>query len=443
MEVLNNIALPQSTEHFHLLLFIYNIVLAVLLPYAALLTGSILFAVWADRKGAAAGQDGIRLLSRRLVSAILPSRTFFTFFAILPALAIVFVYAQALQGTSALATGFAAATVLLLIAAGVAGFAYQYTFRLAEAFGNGHSAGADAAELQAGAVTTHQKSGTTAAWTIGIASFCLSAALAIGIRPMAWSGIASVFGALVAPDIWLTWFLFLSVSAAMAGAGILFFHHRSGIPVVEASAYDLTVRSLAVRLLTGAILAVPAFLALALLRLEDLAVSGWVYALGSLTVFALFGALHAVYAYVRLERAASASYAFVCVVTATILLASMYQVALHNATRDHAVRLAVVYDRTEEALKTTLGVGAKPLTGEDIFNAKCSACHMLDQKKVGPAYKNVLPKYSGRKADLIRFVLNPQKIDPAFPPMPSQGLKPAEADSIATYLMKKVGVKGS
>jgi cytochrome c len=68
---------------------------------------------------------------------------------------------------------------------------------------------------------------------------------------------------------------------------------------------------------------------------------------------------------------------------------------------------------------------------------------MFDQKKVGPAYKNVIPKYQGKKTDLIRFVLNPQKVDPAFPPMPSQGLRPAEADSIATYLMKKVGVKGS
>ena len=410
MEVLNNIALPQSTEHFHLLLFIYNILLAVLLPYAALLTGSILFAVWADRKGDPPGQDGIRLLSRRLVSAVLPSRTFFTFFALLPALAIVFVYAQTLQGTPALAAGFAAATVLLLSAAGVAGFAYQYTFRLAEVFGPGTPVGATAAELQAGAVSTHRKSGTTAAWTIAIGSFCLSAALAIGIRPMAWTGIASVFGALVSPDVWLAWFLFLSLSAAMAAAGILFFHHRSGIPVVPGSAYDVTVRSLAIRLLTGAILALPAVLALTLLRLEDIAVSGWVYALGSLTVLALFGALHALYAYVRLERAASASYAFLCVVAATTFLASMYQVALHNATRDHAVRLAVVYDREEEALKTALGVGAKPLTGEDIYNGKCSACHMFDQKKVGPAYTTVVVKYAGKKTDLIRFVLNPQKI---------------------------------
>jgi cytochrome c len=442
MEVLNNIALPQSTEHFHLLLFIYNIVMAVLLPYAALLTGSILLSVWADRKGDAPGADGTRLLARRLVTAILPSRTFFTFFAVLPALATVFVYAQVLQGTPALATGFAVAAVLLLVAAGIAGFAYHYTFRLAEAFDPGQP-GSDAAAMQAGAVSTHRKSGTAAAWTIVIASFCLSAAMAIGISPVAWTDITSIFGALISVNVWLAWLLFLSLAAAMTGSGILFFHHRSGSSALPGSAYDLMLRSLAVRLLTGAILITPVVLALCLLRLEDLAVSGWVYALASLAVFSLFGALHALYAFVRLDRAATATYAFVLVVVATTFLASMFQVALHNATRDHAVRLAVVYDRTEEALKTALGVGAKPLTGEDIFNAKCSACHTFDQKKVGPAYKNVIPKYQGKKTDLIRFVLNPQKVDPAFPPMPSQGLRPAEADSIVSYLMKKVGVKGS
>jgi cytochrome c len=81
----------------------------------------------------------------------------------------------------------------------------------------------------------------------------------------------------------------------------------------------------------------------------------------------------------------------------------------------------------------------KTMSGEDIYNAKCSACHMFDQKKVGPPYRVVLPKYAGDKAKLIAFVLNPVKVDPAYPPMPNQGLKPAEADSIASYLLSKYG----
>ncbi len=437
MEVLNTLALPQSTEHVHLLLFIYNIVMAVLLPYLALLTGSIVLAVYAERR--ATGDLTTRTFARRLVSAVLPSRSFFTFFAVLPGAAVIFVYAQTLQGTPAQATGCALLALLTLIAAGIAGFAYQYTFRLSEALGNGHAAGPAAAELQAGAASTHQKGGTVAAWAILLASFCLSAATAIGLRPSAWTGVASIPGVLISLDVWLMWALFLALAGAMTGVGLLFFHVRTALD--EGATYEQTLRTIAFRLLTGSILTLPVFLAAVLFRLEDLAVSGWVYALAACSVLALFAALHAIYAYVQLDRAGSTAYGFALVILATTCLGTMFQVGLHNATRDHAVSLAVVYDRNEEALKTALGVGAKPLSGEDIYNGKCSACHLFDQKKVGPAYKNVVTKYAGRKADLVRFILNPVKVDPAFPNMPSQGLKPSEADSIATYIMKKVGVK--
>jgi hypothetical protein len=33
------------------------------------------------------------------------------------------------------------------------------------------------------------------------------------------------------------------------------------------------------------------------------------------------------------------------------------------------------------------------------------------------------------------------KVDPNFPPMPNQALKPAEAKAIAEYLFKELGIK--
>jgi len=84
-----------------------------------------------------------------------------------------------------------------------------------------------------------------------------------------------------------------------------------------------------------------------------------------------------------------------------------------------------------------LGIALVVLSGQEIYDAKCSACHLFDQKKVGPPYKTVIPKYEGKKAQLLAFILNPVKVDPAYPNMPNQGLKPAEADSIATYLLTR------
>jgi cytochrome c len=49
----------------------------------------------------------------------------------------------------------------------------------------------------------------------------------------------------------------------------------------------------------------------------------------------------------------------------------------------------------------------------------------------------VLPKYAGNKEQLVAFIRNPVKVDPAYPPMPNPGLKPNEADAVAAYLLER------
>ncbi len=131
------------------------------------------------------------------------------------------------------------------------------------------------------------------------------------------------------------------------------------------------------------------------------------------------------------------AYAFYALGVALVLLFTKDQVAISNATKGQAAALSAVFDRNVEDLKGKIGIVMGPMTGQDIYNAKCSACHLFDQKKVGPPYKDVIPKYAGKKPQLIGFVLNPVKVDPTYPNMPNQGLKPAEADSIASFLLAK------
>jgi cytochrome c len=42
---------------------------------------------------------------------------------------------------------------------------------------------------------------------------------------------------------------------------------------------------------------------------------------------------------------------------------------------------------------------------------------------------------------LVKFILNPVKMNPAFPAMPNQGLNPKEAQAVADYLLEKYGGK--
>ncbi|HCA81461.1 MAG TPA: hypothetical protein DEP53_17155 [Bacteroidetes bacterium] len=193
------------------------------------------------------------------------------------------------------------------------------------------------------------------------------------------------------------------------------------------------------RLITGSLLTLPVLLLLGYFLLPGESLSGVLFGIAGLSLGFLLLAAQFVYTYERGKEphhAASALYVFGC---AAALLSVNDQVALYNATKGQAAYLSYRHETEIEELKSKLGVSGVVLTGEDIFNAKCSACHAVDQKKVGPAYKDVVPKYVGRKEQMMAFVLNPIKINPAFPPMPGQGLKPAEADSIVSYLLRKLG----
>ena len=82
--------------------------------------------------------------------------------------------------------------------------------------------------------------------------------------------------------------------------------------------------------------------------------------------------------------------------------------------------------------------------GKSIYNTQCIVCHELDQKKIGPALKNVT---KDRAPEFImNLLLNStqmQKEDPTIKallkeynnlPMPDPGLNQAKARSVLEYL---------
>ena len=82
--------------------------------------------------------------------------------------------------------------------------------------------------------------------------------------------------------------------------------------------------------------------------------------------------------------------------------------------------------------------------GKGLFSSKCIACHDMDQKKVGPAIRNVTKERS------LEYVMNViynttkmQKNDPTFKaqvikfkniPMPDPNLTESQARSLVEYL---------
>ena len=105
------------------------------------------------------------------------------------------------------------------------------------------------------------------------------------------------------------------------------------------------------------------------------------------------------------------------------------------ATQKEAKELTDTYTQTQEATLAKLSGATKPISGEEVYNARCSSCHRFDIKLVGPPYKQTMPKYEGKQSELVKFILNPVKKNADYPPMPNPGLKPNEAEAVAGWIL--------
>ncbi len=115
-----------------------------------------------------------------------------------------------------------------------------------------------------------------------------------------------------------------------------------------------------------------------------------------------------------------------------------YLLAVSNKIQEF--KIAKEFTLYHEKLLASAGRSVlQEINGEEIYKAKCVACHQFDAKLVGPPHKEVLKKYENRKEDMVKFILNPVRVDPNYPPMPNQGLKPNEAEAVVKYMFEHYG----
>lgn len=234
MDFLKDAALPQSAEHFHLLLLILNLVYVVLFPYLGFLLGSAVLSLWCHRKGREKDQALYLRLSWELIETPLHNKTIPVFFGILPALSLVFVYAQLLQSTPAISVGLMGYGFLALLLAATLLYTYKYTFRLGDILNHykallseksaraaGTTGIVDYTNSNAGA---NLKAGRNGTILLFAAAFLCIAAVTVAGDPGNWMEIDSVFDLFLLPDLLVRYFQFISLAFGITGIGILFFH---------------------------------------------------------------------------------------------------------------------------------------------------------------------------------------------------------------------------
>jgi cytochrome c len=94
------------------------------------------------------------------------------------------------------------------------------------------------------------------------------------------------------------------------------------------------------------------------------------------------------------------------------------------------------------ALSALMVVATSPAFANADLAAKknCLACHAVDKKLVGPAYKEVAAKYAGQKDAVAKLADKIQKGGVGVwgqVPMPANQVTPEEAKQLATWVLQQ------
>jgi cytochrome c len=161
------------------------------------------------------------------------------------------------------------------------------------------------------------------------------------------------------------------------------------------------------------------------------------YAIISLAL--LFLGYHFLYLLTKEIKGTTSALLFLTLIFSIAAFIISDQKAMATSTQVHSAVLSAEFDKYLAELKGEDKVVS--INAGDIYEVKCASCHKWDQKLVGPAHLDVLSKYAGKESQLIAFIRNPVKVDPAYPQMPNPGLKPNEAEAVAKYLLETYNEK--
>ncbi len=433
MEFLKDFAIPQSLEHFHLLVLVATLSSLVFIPYLGFVVGSSLLSLWYNHRGHRDDNVIFLQFAHDLIDRALFNKSLIIFLSILPGLSLVFVYAQILQGTQSPGASLAGFGFLFLIAGMALLYSHKYTFRVQEFLGSYQQLLKKQPHGQSNkAVIAYQESNTQAhirSGRYGIIFLCASFALYAAANSTALNplnrDLDSIFPVIVSLNVWLKIIELLFLSIGTTGIGILFFSFVWEKRKDHGEDYSVLAKMLGIRLSVVGLIALPASVLLNVAMMSNEALSGSFYSLAGTAIIFFFLSAHLIYGYHKSLQSVSLAVGFAMFLFATGMLVIGDNLAFGTATRNQVTRLANSHEKSIEDLKATLGVTTVSFTGEGIYNSRCESCHLFDKKKVGPPYFETIPKYQGKKAELVSFILHPTKKNPDYPPMQNPGLRAA------------------
>lgn len=433
MNFLENFAIPQSAHHIELLYGLLVLTFLLFVPYISLVTGSLILSLHYNKKGKRTGDEKYYSIAKRIIDIVTFNKSISFALGLIPLLSIIFSYSQLLQGVNSGVPEYLLFALIMLMIAIITLYTYKYSFHLKDILSSPQLENGEAIKFRNASQKLFNKTGNYALWFFIFTAWLFWGAVSIARESSLWDNSFV--------DLFFTWDAlvklagFIVVSIFITSITLLYTYFRANtdFELEDEEKNILSERFLKTALLT--MVFIPFFLLADLVTISGESLAGNVFVF---SLFALISAiLISIYLYYMIREKNTNHVTSVLFLSIFFVLFFIVkdQVAFETSSKTQLVKLSAAYDEYKTDLLKKHGSFVETISGADIFNGRCVACHAFDKKIVGPPYNTVLSKYEGDVDKLVKFVLNPVKVNPDYPSMPNQGLKPNEAKAVAEYIL--------
>ncbi|MBK9099650.1 MAG: hypothetical protein IPM14_16380 [bacterium] len=441
MEFLNNFVLPQSAEHIELLHYMLLIALFLFVPFISIVFGGILLSVFYKRKGEKQNDPFYLRLAKDITEITTVNKSAGFIFGVIPILTAILIYAQLLHNSQITNLNYLGLSLILIIISLVFIYSYRYSLSFNRIFNSLPDKGIsdpnvleDVSRLSDESNRISRKAGAFGLFFLFIGIWFFITALTIPSVYSAWTS-ESFIGGLFCWKVISRLIYYIFFAIILSGGMMLFiFLEDEKKKHIKDEEYSNFLKQKVLRVSFFSAIFIPFFALLSLFGLPQTALTGPVFTYAIISLALLFLGYHFLYLLTKEIKGTTAALLFFTLIFSVAAFIISDQKAMATSTQMHSAVLSAEFDKYLAELK---GEGKTvTINAEEIYQVKCASCHKWDQKLVGPAHLDVLPKYDGKESQLIAFIRNPVKVDPAFPPMPNPGLKPNEAEAVAKYLLE-------
>ena len=441
MEFLNNFVLRQSSEHIELLHYMLLIVLFLFIPFIGMVFGGLLTSVIYKHKAKKENEDYYFRFAKEIVDITTINKSVGLILGVVPILTALLIYSQLLQNSKVTNLDYLALALILIIVALIFVYRYRYSLsfnRIVNSINKSDLTDQgvidDIERLGDESKRISEKAGIAGLIFLFLGMWFFVTAITIPSLYLDWD-ISGFISGLFSWKVLSRFILYILFSLTLTGGMVLFtFLEDEKTRRVKEEEYSTFVKQKIVRLTFYSAILIPLFLLISLFGLPKDSLTGPVFTYAIISLVLLFFGYHFLYMLTKEIKGTIASLLFLTTIFSIAAFIISDQKAMATSTKFQSAVLSEQFDKYYADLK---GEGKTvQINAAELYQVKCGACHSWDHKIVGPAHKDVIPKYVGKEAQLVAFIRNPVKVNPDYPPMPNPGLKPAEAQAIAKYLLE-------